>query len=118
MCFIGTVETNPNNLKTFFFQNKLNSNEVVQMVVMMSFCPCPPSLVAASVFWLYAAIEVSEEKCQRQESGQELLGTTGNVLQETENEETRKSRKALKETWPNQRALFKIARLFSVRDAH
>lgn len=104
-------------LKTFFFQDKLNSNEVVQMVAMMSFCPCPPSLVATSVFWLYTAIEVSKEKWQRQDSGQELLGTTGNVLQETENEETKKSRKALKETWPNQRALFKIAHSFSVRDA-
>lgn len=38
---------------------------------------------------------------------QEMLGTTGDVLRETENEETVKCRKALKERWPNLRALFK-----------
>lgn len=82
MCFIGTVETDHNNLKTFLFQNKLNSNDVVRMVVKMGFCPRPPSLGISSVFCgsLYTVVGVSEEKCQRQERGQELPGTTDNVL--------------------------------------
>lgn len=46
-----------------------------------------------------------------------MLGTTGDVLRETENEETVKYRKALKERWPNLRALFKMDCLFSVRGA-
>lgn len=70
-----------------------------------------PSLWVSSVFcgWLYAAVGVSEGKCQRWEREQELLGTTGNVLRETENEEAIKSRKALKERWPNLRAGLKLA---------
>ena len=85
----------------------------------MGFCPHPPSHGDSSVFcgWLYAAVGVSEEKSQRQEKGRELPGTAGDVLRETENEETMKSKKALKERWPSLRALFKINCYSSVRGA-
>ncbi|PKU38368.1 hypothetical protein llap_11330 [Limosa lapponica baueri] len=64
-------------LRPIGLRNKLNSNDVVRMVAMMGFCPRPPPLGVSSVFceWLYTAVGVSE-KCQRQEGGQELLGTT------------------------------------------